>query len=108
MQEEVRAWVRSGATPYSWSTGTWPLGWWIRRGCGICRVSTMREDVLHELHPLGCHADRLLMGLALRVVHHRTTHRSHPRDVSQFHQPFPFERALDAFRHAFVEPQGVN
>jgi glucose-1-phosphate adenylyltransferase len=22
MQEEVRAWVRSGATPYSWSTGT--------------------------------------------------------------------------------------
>ena len=68
----------------------------------------MREDVLHELHPLGCHTDRLLMSLSLGVVHHCTTHSSHPRDGGQFHQPFSLERALDAFRHAFIEPQGVN
>ena len=76
--------------PASRSTKNWPLGWRRRRGCGIYRVSTIREDVLHEPHPLGCHANRLMMGLPLRVVHYRTTDSSHPRDVGQFHQPFPW------------------
>jgi hypothetical protein len=48
------------------------------------------------------------MVLPMRVVHHRTTHRGHLRDGGQFYQPFPFKLALDAFRHAFVVPQGVD
>jgi hypothetical protein len=48
------------------------------------------------------------MVLPMRMVHHRTTHRGHLRDGGQFYQPFLLEFALDAFRHAFGEPQGVD
>ena len=67
-----------------------------------------RENSLHEPHPLGGHADGLLMGLPTRVVHRRTTHRGHLRDGGQGHQPCPLELALDQFRHGFAEPQGVD
>jgi hypothetical protein len=48
------------------------------------------------------------MVLLMRVVHHRTTHSSHPRQGGQFDESFPLELTLDAFRHAFVEPQGID
>ena len=85
-----------------------PLRRWRRRGCAAGRVRTRREDALHEPHPVGGHADRLLTAMPGRVVHDGTPHVGHRRDGGQFHQPFPFKRALDAFGDAFVEPQGVD
>jgi hypothetical protein len=82
--------------PHCWSTRTSPLRRWRRRGCAAGRVRTRREDVLHELHPLGGHADRLLMVLPMLAFHHRTTHRRHLRDGGQVHQPFALELVLDA------------
>jgi hypothetical protein len=98
----------TSTSPYCWSTRTSPLRRWRRRGCAAGRVRTRREDVLHELHPVGGHADRLLMVLPMLAVHHRTTHRRHLRDGGQVHQPFALELVLDAFGDAFVEPQGVD
>jgi hypothetical protein len=72
------------------------------------RVRTRREEVLHEPHPLGGHADRLLTAMPRRVVHDGTPHVGHRRDGGQVHQSFPFKRALDAFGDTFLEPQGVD
>ena len=71
-------------------------------------MRTIREEVLHEPHPLGGHADCLLMVLPMRGVHHRATHRGHPRNGGQFHQPCPLEPALDTLRHVFVESQSID
>ena len=75
-----------------------------RRCLGWCRVQR-RADVLHEPHPLRGQTDRLMAAMPRLVVHDGTTHRGHPRDGGQFHQPFQLECALDPFRHGFPDPR---